>query len=167
MLFITFVDQDNMKIEIITDLENVEFPIIIKDKKGNEIYKQYEDGFWGKYTYDDNGNVLTFKNIFGFWFEYTYDDNGKVLTCKDSDGDWCERTYNDNGNLLTHKHSNGFWYEYTYDDNGNRLTYKNSKGYYRIKGKDVTKEEFEVFPNAPEYTMEELTAKLGNFKIKK
>jgi hypothetical protein len=138
-----------MNIEIkITDTENVEFPIIIKNKRGNIIYKQYENGGWYKYTYDKNGNELTFK---------------------DSNGDWYEGTYNENGNELTFKNSDDFWRESTYDDKGKELTCKNSLGYYRIKGKYVTKEEFEVFVNGtPEYTMEELVSKLGhNFKIKK
>jgi YD repeat-containing protein len=115
-----------MSIEIkITDKTNVAFPIFIKDKNGNEIYLQNENGYW---------------------YEKTYDDNNKVLTYKNSDGAWCE---------------------YTYNENGNELTCKNSDGYYKIKGKSVTKEEFEAFVNTPSYTMEELTAKLGhNFKIK-
>ena len=117
-----------MNIEIkITDTTNVEFPIIIRDKKGNIIYCQ---------------------NKHGFWWESTYDDN-----CKES-------IYNN---------SDGYWYECTYDNNGNELTFKNADGIYRIKGEFVTKKEFEAFVNGtPEYTMEELTAKLGhNFKIKK
>jgi hypothetical protein len=48
----------------------------------------------------------------------------------------------------------GYSYEYTYDSNGRELTYKNSDGIKR--GFDI-----------PEYTMEELVEKLGNFKIKK
>jgi hypothetical protein len=94
-----------MKIEINTDRTNVEFPIIIKDKRGNVIYNQ---------------------NEYGDWYESTYNEKGKELTFKTSDG------------------------------------------YYSIKRKKVTKEEFEVFVNGtPEYTMEELVAKLGhNFKIK-
>jgi YD repeat-containing protein len=114
-----------MKIEINTDLENVAFPIIIKDKKGNEIYCQWENGTW---------------------FEYTYDEKGNVLTYKDSDG---------------------YWYEITYDDNGNELTFKNSNDAYKIKGFSVTKREFEAFVNTPEYTMEELVSKIGNFRLKK
>lgn len=52
-------------------------------------------------------------------------------------------------------HSTSYWNERTYDDNGNQLTYKDSDGATR---------EFDV----KEYTMEELTEKLGhNFKIKK
>jgi hypothetical protein len=94
-----------MKIEIITDRENVQFPIIIKDKKGNTIYRQYENGFWWESTYDDNNNVLTCKNSEGYWWEKIFDEKGNELTRKGSDGD------------------------------------------YRIKGKDVTKEEYEAFIN--------------------
>ena len=50
--------------------------------------------------------------------------------------------------------SNGNWYEYTRDSNGKELTYKDSNGITR--GFDI-----------PEYTMEQLVEKLGNFKIKK
>jgi hypothetical protein len=73
---------------------------------------------------------------------------------KDSNGDWSEYTYDSNGYTLTRKDSNGNWYEYTRDSNGNELTYKDSNGVSRG---------FEI----PEYTMEELVEKLGNFKIKK
>lgn len=53
-----------------------------------------------------------------------------------------------------YKDSNGDWWESTYDSNGKELTYKDSNG--NTRG-------FEI----PEYTMEELVEKLGNFKIKK
>ena len=65
-----------------------------------------------------------------------------------------ERTYDSNDYLLTFKDSNGFSSEYTYDSNGKELTYKDSNG--NTRGFDI-----------PEYTMEELVEKLGNFKIKK
>ena len=116
----------NIKIKI-TGTTNVEFPIIIRDKKGNIIYLQYKDDIWEEYTYDEKGNILTYKD------------------------------------------SSGNWYEYTYNNKGKQLTSKTSGGYYVIKGEFVTKEEYEAFVNPiPEYTMEELVAKLGhNFKIKK
>ena len=78
-----------------------------------------------------------------------------------------EWTYDNNNKCLTYKDSKGLWYEYTYDENNNILTYKDSFDCYEIKGQGVTKEEFESFV-IPEYTMEELVAKLGySFKIKK
>ena len=79
--------------------------------------------------YHKNSNVVAYKKTIKedvYWFERTYDENGNLLTCKDSDGYWNERTYDENGNLLT---------------------YKNSDGDYEIKGRKVTKEEFEVFTN--------------------
>lgn len=105
----------------------------------------------------------------GFSCEQTYDEQGKQLTFKGSDGYSCEYTYDEKGNELTFKNSSGFSCEYTYDEQGKRLTFKDSSGYYQIKGKAVTKEEYESFINGtPEYTMEELVSKLGhNFKIKK
>ena len=69
-----------------------------------------------------------------------------------------ERTYkytrDENGYVLTFKDSKGYSYEFTYDESGNELTYKDSYG---------KKRGF----NIPEFTMEELTQKLGNFKLKK
>jgi hypothetical protein len=134
----------NIKVKI-KDKTNVDFPIIIKDKKGNVIYKQFldEDGIC----------------------ESTYDENGNELTYKDSEGSY-EFTYDKNGNELTFKNSAGYWSEFTYDKKGKEETYKNSDGYYLIKGKKVTKKEFEAFINVPEYTMEELVCKIGNFKLK-
>jgi YD repeat-containing protein len=73
---------------------------------------------------------------------------------KGSDRYSYEYTYNSNGNVLTYKDSNGYSHEYTRDSNGNILTYKDSNGITRGF-------------NIPEYTMEELVEKLGNFKIKK
>ena len=52
------------------------------------------------------------------------------------------------------KDSTGYSHEYTYDSNGNTLTYKDSTGIRR---------EFDI----PEYTMEELVEKVGNFKLVK
>ena len=83
--------------------------------------------------YHKNGKVslkyLEFSG--GDWLEYTYNDNGNELTYKNSSGYWVEHTYDDNGNELTYKNSNGYWWEYTYDDNGNELTFKNSEGIER------------------------------------
>jgi YD repeat-containing protein len=77
-------------------------------------------------------------------YEYFKNLNGFSYEC----------TRDSNGKVLTYKDSDGFSYEYTYDSNGKVLTYKDSDG------------ESKVF-DIPEYTMEELIAKLGNFKIKK
>lgn len=116
-----------MSIEIIIkDRSNVEFPIIIMDKRENVIYKQNEDGFW---------------------WESTYDDNNNQLTCKNSEGYCTESAYDDNNNKINFKASDGFCRQSTYDNNKNELTYSDSNGNYEIKRKKVTKEEYEVFIN--------------------
>ena len=85
-----------------------------------------------------------------------YNDNGVLVYefYTHSKGFWYKRTFDDKGDELTFKNSDGDWSKFTYDDNGNQLTYEDSDGVSRC---------FDI----PEYTMEELTAKLGNFKIKK
>ena len=72
---------------------------------------------------------------------------------KNSEGYSAEYTYDSNGYTLTYKNSDGYWYECTRDSNGNELTCKDSNGV--TQGFDI-----------PEYTMEQLVEKLGNFKIK-
>jgi YD repeat-containing protein len=126
------------------------------NKEGKKVYTFYKSstGFSYEKTYDSNGKELTYKNSDGYSYKKTYDSNGKELTYKNSDGVWYEKTYDSNGKELTYKDSNRFSYEKTYDSNGKELTYKDSDSVTR--GFDI-----------PEYTMEELVAKLGNFKIKK
>ena len=103
----------------------------------------------------DGRRVYKFiKDSYGNISEFTYDLDGKELTYKDLYGYSFEYTRDSNGNTLTYKNSDGFSSEYTYDLDGKELTYKDSDGVTR--GFDI-----------PEYTMEELVEKLGNFKIKK
>jgi YD repeat-containing protein len=94
------------------------------------------------------------KDSDGYSWERTYDSNGNELTYKNSNGYSWETTYDSNDYVLTYKDSDGYSSEYTYDSNGKELTFKDSDGIKR--GFDI-----------PEYTMEELVEKLGNFKIKK
>ena len=85
-----------------------------------------------------------------------FDKDGRIVYefSQASDGFSYERTNDSNGKTLIFKDSTGFSSEYTRDSNGKELTYKDSSGVSR--GFDI-----------PEYTMEELVQKLGNFKIKK
>ena len=70
----------------------------------------------------------------------------------DSNGYSYEFTFDKYGNTLTYRNSKGYSYECTRDESGKELTYKDSYG---------KKRGF----NIPEFTMEELTQKLGNFKL--
>jgi hypothetical protein len=137
---------------ILGTTENLE----LFDKDGRLLYNFYKGlyGYSSETNYDSNGNILTYKNSDGFSSEYTRDSNGNELTFKNSDGFSSEYTRDSNGNELTFKNSDGFSSERTYNSDGKELTYKDSNG--EMRGFDI-----------PEYTMEELVEKLGNFKIKK
>ena len=62
--------------------------LILFDSKGNVVYEFRADsnGYWWKYTYDSNGNKLTYENSYGNWYKHTYDSDGNELTYEDSDG---------------------------------------------------------------------------------
>lgn len=96
-------------------------------------------------TCDKEGRVIISNDAGYSWSESTWDDKGNRLTYKDNDGFWLESTYDDKGNRLTHENSAGSWHEHTYDENGNEIAYKTCKSFYGIKGKEVSKEEYEKF----------------------
>ena len=42
-----------------------EFPFIIKNSQGDEIYYEYSDGSWFKYEFDAKGNKIYFESSDG------------------------------------------------------------------------------------------------------
>ena len=70
--------------------------------------------------YDNNGNLIHFKDSDGYESWKEYDRNGNKIHSKDSDGKekWYE--YDGNGNRIHYKDSSGeeYWHEYTYWKNG-------------------------------------------------
>lgn len=92
-------------------------------------------------------------------FPFIIKDNyGKEIYFENSDGKWCKYEYNDNGREIYYENNSEFWYKKEYDKEGNIIYFENSNGTINGDRPKVV----------PEYTMEELTAKLGhNFKIKK
>ena len=62
--------------------------------------------------YHKNSDIVAFKRIEGlegYYYEYTYDDNGNQLTYKDSNEFGWESTYDNKGNELTFKNSEGYF----------------------------------------------------------
>lgn len=66
-----------------------EFPFIIKDKMGNEIYRENSDGYWVKYEYDCNSNQIYYENY------------------ENSNGYWSKREYNAEGNQIYYENCYG------------------------------------------------------------
>lgn len=63
-----------------------EFPFIIKDNNGNEIYYETSNGYWEKWEYDSNGNEIYYETSKGYWEKREYDPNGKCIYYEDSRG---------------------------------------------------------------------------------
>ena len=63
-----------------------DFPFVIEDKNGNEIYFENSNGFWRKREYDDQGNRIYYENSDGVWRKREYDDQGNVIYSENSNG---------------------------------------------------------------------------------
>jgi hypothetical protein len=63
-----------------------DFPFVIKDKNGNEIYHELSNGYWHKHKYDDAGNSIYYENSNGYWCKRVYDDAGNSIYYENSNG---------------------------------------------------------------------------------
>ena len=63
-----------------------EFPFVIKDSNGNQIYCEYSNGYWYKTEYDSNGNKIYFENSNGYWDRREYDSDGNQIYYENYDG---------------------------------------------------------------------------------
>ena len=68
------------------NIKGKNFPFVIEDKNGNEIYIECHNGRWVKKEYDCNGNQIYWENSDGRWFKREYDSNGNEIYCDSSYG---------------------------------------------------------------------------------
>ena len=40
--------------------------LVIRDKNGNQIYREYSNGDWGKHEWDSQGNQIYFEDLGGY-----------------------------------------------------------------------------------------------------
>jgi hypothetical protein len=71
---------------IAQQLKVTDFPFIIRNKDGNEIYYENSDGFWSKNEYDANGKEIYWEDSNGYWIKREFDANGNQIYCENSDG---------------------------------------------------------------------------------
>jgi len=84
-----------------------EFPFIIKDSNGKEIYWENSDGLWEKREYDSNGKEIYYEDSYGFWIKREYDSNGKVIYSENYKGYWIKREWDSKGNVIYFENSYG------------------------------------------------------------
>ena len=107
---------------------------------------------------DKNNNRIYFEDSNGYWWKREFDKNNNEIYWEDSYGFWVKREFDSNNNKIYYENPDGFWEKREFDKNNNEIYYEDSNGYIIDKRPKST----------PEFTMEELVAKLGyNFKIKK
>lgn len=94
---------------IAQELKIKDFPFNIRDKFGNRIYCEEEDGYWEKWEY------------------HSTNDNLKEIRYEDSVGYRQIWIYN-NCLEIYYKNSDGFWRISEYDVNDKEVYYKDSDG---------------------------------------
>jgi len=72
---------------IAQQLKITEFPFIIKDSKGNEIYFERSNGYWVKREFDSNGNQIYYYDSDGYWSKTERDSNNKIIYRENSTGE--------------------------------------------------------------------------------
>jgi hypothetical protein len=107
---------------------------------------------------DKNNNEIYYETSDGDWEKREFDANNNIIYYETSNGYWVKREYDSNNNKIYYENPDGFWEKREFDKNNNEIYYEDSNGYIIDNRPKST----------PEFTMEELVAKLGyNFKIKK
>ena len=71
---------------IAKQLKIKEFPFIIKDSNGKEIYYEDSEGDWRKQEWDSEGNQIYFENSDGYWSKREWDFEGNQIYFEDSYG---------------------------------------------------------------------------------
>jgi hypothetical protein len=92
---------------IAQQLNITEFPFIIKDKNGNQIYYEDSKGYWDKSQYDQKGERIYYEDSKGFWDKSQYDQKGNEIYYEDSKGFWVKREYDQKGNEIYYEESTG------------------------------------------------------------
>ncbi len=58
----------------------------IQDENGIVLYKEFSDGYWDKWEYNENNNLIYYENNYGEWVKIEYDENGEIIYKEDSNG---------------------------------------------------------------------------------
>ena len=107
---------------------------------------------------DKNNNEIYYENSNGHWWKQEYDSNNNRINSECSNGNWVKREWNSNNNEIYYEDSDGNWVKREWNQNNNIIYYEDSDGIIKDNRPKST----------PEFTMEELIAKVGfEFKIKK
>jgi len=129
-----------MKKTIAQELGVTDFPFEIKDKRGNLIYKEWEDGYWERWEWDLNSKEIFYENLRGIvsgdWPdpEPVTDPELKSETMNQTIAETLGikefpfEIRDKQGNLVYLEFENQYWAKYKFDKEGKQIYYENSKG---------------------------------------
>ena len=63
-----------------------EFPYVINDEKGREVYWENHDQFWIKKKYDVLDHIVSYENSNGTWYRREFDSDGNLFYYEDCTG---------------------------------------------------------------------------------
>jgi hypothetical protein len=74
------------KMTIAQQLKIKEFPFIINNHNGHQIYYEYESGFWIRREKDSNDRQTFAENSDGYWCKAEFNLKGDQIYFEDSNG---------------------------------------------------------------------------------
>ncbi len=63
-----------------------DFPFEIKDKMGNTIYLEYDDGYWARLEHNSEGRLIYYENSIKIWAKREYNEQGNEIYFENSHG---------------------------------------------------------------------------------
>ena len=80
-------------------------------------------------TYDQNNNLINYKNNESYECWKEYDKNNNLIHHKDNTGLEYWQEFDQNNNIIHYKNTDGLECWYKYDNNNNLIHYNNNQGY--------------------------------------
>ena len=65
---------------------DIQYPIVMRDAEGRQVYYEDATGFWSRRKYDQAGNEIYYIDSDGYWATGEYDSRGNVVYGEDSTG---------------------------------------------------------------------------------
>jgi len=85
---------------IAQQLKVKDFPFVIKNKFGHEIYLEDSHNYWEKTEYNEQGNFTYYEDSKGYWEKREYNDRQLVVYEIDSTGFWAKKEWNEQGDMI-------------------------------------------------------------------
>lgn len=85
---------------------DVNYPITIKDNRGNIVYCEHYNGYWYKIEYNGYGQETLYEDSDNHIRKTEYNDQGNETLYEDSDGFYRQKVYDKLGNVIHAEYSN-------------------------------------------------------------